>query len=113
MLALAPPLSEEVEGLRIRLTDKWPNQDAFARVTSLSRGVISAEQGSVDVFDPPGNLAGVRTMFDALHHFDPEDARRIFAVAAEARAPIAVSSITSQLCAGIPSMRSALENTSG
>lgn len=90
MLALAPPLSEEVEGLRIRLTDKWPNRDAFARVTSLSQGVISAEPGSVDVFDPPANLAGVRTMFDALHHFDPEDARRIFAVAAEARAPIAV-----------------------
>jgi len=43
----------------------------------------------VDVLAVPGELAGMRTMFDALHHFRAEDVRKILEDAARAGVPIA------------------------
>ena len=58
--------------------------------TVLVTAYRTDEADSIDVFDPPDDVRGLFTMFDALHHFDPEDARRIFARAAASKVPIAV-----------------------
>ena len=66
--------------LQITLTDLYPNttaiEDAEARGLRYERSPINATEVS-------GALSGVRTIFTGLHHFAPQDARRIIGSAVE------------------------------
>ena len=81
-------------GVRIgfTLTDKYPNLEAFTRLAALHPDLrfISAP---VDATALPPNLPGMRTLFNAFHHFAPTQARAMLADAAEARQPIAIFEI--------------------
>ena len=57
------------------------------RLASLSNGRIRGASEPVDVFSPSSPHEGgdgIRTLFDALHHFEPREARRILEGAARA-----------------------------
>jgi hypothetical protein len=86
-------LADEVAKARggpveVRLTDLYPDATAFARVERETGGVVRGVTEPVDARHVPRSLAGVRTMFDTLHHMRPDDARAIFEDAARSGAPI-------------------------
>src|SRR5262245_19620316 len=80
---------------RVRLTDKYPNTAALARIAEEVPGV-RFEAGSVSALDVPARLTGFRTMFTAFHHFRPADARGILASALRDREGIAIFEATSR-----------------
>ena len=82
------------DGVRVRLTDRFPNVDAMARTAALTGGVVSYRTEPVDAANVPETLTGVRTMFSAFHHFAPDAARAVLADAARARTTIAVFEAT-------------------
>ncbi len=69
-------LKKKVPGLRIWMTDLYPNISAFefAKRKADNFEFISTP---IDARDVPANLKGLRTQFLSLHHFRPEDAKRI------------------------------------
>jgi len=78
----------------VRLTDRYPNHAAFARLRDVSGGIIDGEPEPVDATAVPARLSGFRTLFTALHHFPPDTARAIFADAVRSRRGIAVFELT-------------------
>lgn len=89
--ALLPRLSETVGWpVNAVLTDLYPNVPAFRRARSGSGGRIGHRAAPVNAMECPAGLEGFRTMFTALHHFRPAEARRILADAAAKDVPIAV-----------------------
>lgn len=75
--------------INIRLTDKYPNQQAFERAHAASP-TISFESRSVDAAQVPSDLPGFRTIFSAFHHFEPPQAHNVLADAFHRRQGIAV-----------------------
>ncbi len=73
-------------GARVVLTDKFPNAQAAKR--ARAEGVDYLER-SVDALQVPADLRGMRTLFNALHHFRPEEARAVLADAQARSVPIA------------------------
>lgn len=80
--------------LHVRLTDRYPNHAAYARLRGASGGVIDGEPEPVSADALPARLDGFRTLFTALHHFRPADARAILADAVRARRGIAAFEVT-------------------
>lgn len=78
-----------VAALRVQLTDSYPNRAAFARLREESGGAIDGDADPVDATAVPDRLSGFLTMFTALHHFRPADARRIIEGAVRRRRGIA------------------------
>ena len=74
------------------LTDKYPNLSAFSAIAREHPG-ISGHPTPVDATDVPRQLTGFRTMFNAFHHFKPNDARAVLRSAVDARQPIGVFEI--------------------
>jgi hypothetical protein len=74
----------------VTLTDLYPNVAAFQHREREGEGRVQACYQSVDAFNVPVELAGLRTLFTSLHHFDPEQVRLILADAARKRQPIAI-----------------------
>ncbi len=89
-LSLLDPLMAQVQDLDVLLTDLYPNRRAFERMARDSGGRVRFLDSPVDVFAPPEGLGGVCTLFDALHHFPPEQAFRLLEAAQLQRRPIAV-----------------------
>ena len=75
------------------VTDKYPNVSAFRRLSALHPAGIAYLAGSVDATNVPRDLLGLRTMFNAFHHFAPEHARAVLQCAVDARQPIAIFEI--------------------
>lgn len=75
----------------VTLTDLFPHPATIARVAAEGGGRIVFHDAPVDARDVPAALAGVRTLFDGLHHFAPDDARAILADAARKGVPIVVA----------------------
>ena len=69
------------------LTDLYPNLSAFDEAVASGQGKVTAVRESVDATDVPPSLDGVRTVFNAFHHFRPALARRIVEDAARKRQP--------------------------
>lgn len=69
--------------VRVCLTDKYPNRDAFeevraqCRLQSATRSQLDFVSASVDVTQVPRDLNGFRTIFSSFHHFGPIDAGKI------------------------------------
>jgi hypothetical protein len=59
-------------------------------VAARSQGSVAVHPESVDATHIPDLLVGCRTLFNALHHFRPDDARKILQSAVDARQPIAI-----------------------
>ncbi|MBS1826900.1 MAG: hypothetical protein JST93_16400 [Acidobacteria bacterium] len=76
------------------LTDKFPNPQAYALVTAATGGLIQGHPTSIDATDVPKGLIGVRTIFNAFHHFNSVQARAILKDAYASRQPIAIFEIT-------------------
>lgn len=79
---------EGKQNARVILTDMYPNLGAFARAEEEMPGAVSSRTQPTDACGVPSDLAGVRTIFNALHHLPPEVARAVFADAVEKRDPI-------------------------
>ena len=80
-------LAEQGVDVDAVLTDLYPNRGAFAVAVGRGGGRVSAVDHSVDATDVPDDLDGVRTLFNAFHHFRPELAKKIVADAAKKRQP--------------------------
>jgi len=75
---------------RIVLSDLYPDTAAFREIANDSGGMIEFRTAPLDATAVPAELEGLRTVFNAFHHFPPDDARRVLAAAAGAGRPIAV-----------------------
>ena len=74
----------------VRLTDKYPNQEAFAAAQTKSSGRITFDPRSISATEVPPDLNGLRTMFSTFHHFPPSQASKILANAVDQNRGIAI-----------------------
>jgi hypothetical protein len=88
-LAMHAMLRERGRSVRLTLTERYPNAAAIARVKALGDANVTYHETSVNAFEPPAELRGIRTMYGALHHFRPDEVRRLIAGAVADRSPIA------------------------
>jgi hypothetical protein len=72
------------------LTDKFPNIEAYQHLKNKTNGKINFDTRSVDAASVPADLKGVRTMFSAIHHFQPAQVRSILQDSVDNRASIAI-----------------------
>jgi hypothetical protein len=79
--------------VQFTLTDRYPNLTAFRRLAALHPSGIAYVADSVDAAKVPRDLLGLRTMFNAFHHFAPAAARAVLQCAVEAGQPIAIFEI--------------------
>jgi hypothetical protein len=80
--------------IKVWLTDKYPNLEAFQNVSASSDHHITYYSESVDAMNVPHTLKGLRTMFTSFHHFSPEDARAILQNAVDAGESVGIFEIT-------------------
>ncbi len=85
---LLPTLRQSHPAAEVVLTDRHPTP-----VEDLPEGA-RYEPGPVDASLVPEAFSGVRTLFEGLHHFRPEQARALLADAAARGTPIAVFELT-------------------
>jgi hypothetical protein len=76
---LLPRLDSADAGVQVRLTDRYPNRDAFERANERTGGRLAFYGEPVDATVLPAGLTGFRTLFTAFHHFPPDAARAILA----------------------------------
>lgn len=91
VLGLQPALAGTGLPVRFTLTDRYPNLPAFedARRT-LGGDAIAFVAEPVDARAVPERLRGFRTLFNAFHHFAPDDALEVLRDAARAGQPVGV-----------------------
>jgi hypothetical protein len=75
------------------LTDKFPNAGALSRLAALDPTRIRFRSDSIDAASAPRDLVGIRTMFNAFHHFAPAEARAVLQDAVRSRQPICIFDI--------------------
>jgi hypothetical protein len=80
---------------RALLSDLLPNRTAQERWKHADSHIRYLDE-PVDATAVPAHLGGVRTIFDALHHFHPADARRILADARRAGVPVGAFDVASR-----------------
>lgn len=90
--------------LEVVLTDLFPNRSAQA-FAEEARGIVARVIPTpVDARAVPAELSGIRTLFDAFHHFREGDARAILADAARSRSPLLIVEATERSFAGVLSL---------
>ena len=80
----------ETGPVEIELSDRYPNVEAFERLRAASGGRVRFRTESIDAANVPADLSGVRTIFNAFHHFPPSAARAILADAVRKRRAIVI-----------------------
>jgi hypothetical protein len=88
--------------LEVVLTDLYPNPHAEAQRSE--HVTVRAEPSAVDARAVPAELSGIRTLFDAFHHFEEPAARKILADAASSRAPLLIVEGTERSWPGVLSL---------
>jgi hypothetical protein len=88
-LTLQPELTKSGPA-EVVLSDLYPNGQALLAAHDRSGGRLAVHPTAVDATNVPRDLPGVRTMFNAFHHFPPETARLILADAVTKRRAIAI-----------------------
>ena len=96
MPAIVEAMREDGFELTATLTDRYPSADVLDHVAAESSGRITRLDAPIDATNVPRDLHGFRTLFSALHHFRPDDVRRILADAVEAQQPIAAFEVVSR-----------------
>jgi hypothetical protein len=81
------------EPLEIVFSDKFPNIARLEAITAMHERCDFVRE-SVDVLHVRPEHVGFRTMFTALHHFRPDEVRKILHDAVTCRAPIALFEFT-------------------
>ncbi|HEX2935583.1 MAG TPA: hypothetical protein VHO72_09545 [Bacteroidales bacterium] len=76
--------------IRIILTDKYPNTNAYAFLKAKTKGAISFIDVPVDAADVPFTLKGFRTIFSGFHHFDKSTAKAVLKNAVDAKSGIGI-----------------------
>ncbi|WP_136666911.1 hypothetical protein [Flavobacterium sp. H122] len=89
LLWLNSEIKKNIPGLKIVLTDFYPNIPAF-RQTKMQSDNFEFYEQPVDARKVPPELKGLRTQFLSLHHFEPDDAKLILQNAVDSNTPIAV-----------------------
>jgi hypothetical protein len=90
ILSLYEVLLPDHDQIQFTLTDKYPNIDAFQRLSSQYPSGIRYVADPVDATNVPKDLAGLRIMFNAFHHFPPESACLVLENAVQAQQPIGI-----------------------
>jgi hypothetical protein len=93
VLAIYDALAADEIRVQFTLTDKFPNITAFQCLSSKYPSGIRYTADPVDATNVPKNLVGLRTMFNAFHHFTPRLARLVLESAVQARQPIGIFEI--------------------
>ncbi len=88
------PAVRQADSLKVLLTDKFPNVEAFRRAAALSDGAIEFTVESVDATNVPEEMLGFRTLFSSFHHFRSEQARAILSDAVRKNRGIGVFEAT-------------------
>ena len=86
---LLPVLQQVYPDLEVMLTDRYPNLAAWQTLQHSFPQAVQAWTDPVDAAAVPPTLPGFRTIFAALHHFPPAQARAILADAVRQRQGIA------------------------
>lgn len=76
------------------LTDLYPNAKTLAAVAARSSGRVEVYGAPMDATKVPASLPGCRTLFNALHHFRPTDARGILQSAVDDGQPVATFDVS-------------------
>jgi len=76
--------------VEVQLSDRFPNVAAFLALQARSQGRLGFREKPIDAADVPGELPGVRTLFNCFHHFPPDVAAEILNDAVRKRRPIAI-----------------------
>lgn len=93
---LADELAKRGRTVSITLTDLYPNLHSLGYAAAQGSGALTVRETPVDAGAVPEDLPGVRTIWNAFHHFPPELARRVLADAVASRQPIAVFEVVSR-----------------
>lgn len=96
---LLPALRDEAPHVRLTLTDLRPNLDAARRLEA--EHPLTYRRDSVSALAPPPDGHGVRTIFTGLHHFGPDEVRRILRQAQDDRVGFAAFEATRRSPAGL------------
>ncbi len=86
---LLPVLQQAYPDLQVTLTDKYPNLAAWHSLQHSFPQAVRVCPDPVDALAVPPTLAGFRTVFAALHHFPPAQARALLADAVHQRQGVA------------------------
>jgi hypothetical protein len=89
-VSLIPDLLKVRQNIAVQLTDFYPNKKAARLLTNQFPNAVTYHNTSVDARAVPPHLEGLRTQFLSLHHFRPEDVRKIFSNAVGAKTPILI-----------------------
>ena len=89
LLHVNDALKKTVPTIEILMSDYYPNIPAFERTHNLASN-INYISTSVDARNVPNELKGLRTQFLSLHHFKPDDARKILQNSVDAKQCIAI-----------------------
>jgi hypothetical protein len=93
MSSLVQALAAQGVRPQVTLTDRFTNTQAFQRVAATSNGQISFSNEPVDARAVPPDMGGLRTMFNAFHHFRPFDAMAVLRDSVQAGQPIGIFEI--------------------
>lgn len=94
VLAVYRELAKNGIGIRITLTDKYPNLNAFAYLEKVSGGDICFVRDPVDAVSVPPTLGGLRMLCAAAHHFPPETLTAILRDAVEHGHPVVIFDVS-------------------
>ena len=81
-------LSRSYPDVNVLLTDWYPKSDWVNPMGDTSS--LSYHRQSVDAKNVPESLGDCRTLFEAFHHFSPQEAEGILADAVRSQKPIAI-----------------------
>lgn len=76
--------------ITITLTDKFPNVKAYSFLAEKTGHGINYSPDSIDAANVPKDMEGFRTMFSAVHHFQPEQVKRVLKDAVDNRMAIGI-----------------------
>jgi len=103
-LRLRDHLAREGLDVELVLTDRYPNRSAFLHAVAGNGARVGARLEPIDARCVPTDLPGLRTMFNALHHFEPAEVGAILGDAVTAGRPIVVLELSDRSLVGLLSM---------
>ncbi len=89
LLWIVSELQKSYPSLKIVMTDLYPNISAFKYTKEQGENFTYLDY-PVDARDIPNELKGLRTQFLSLHHFKPEDVKKILQNAIDSKSSIAL-----------------------
>jgi hypothetical protein len=88
--SLYSDLKKNSRDTTILLSDKFPNQRAFEFIKHKTDGLVNFISYPVDATDVPREIKGFRTMFSAIHHFEPDTVGKILKCAIDNNSGIGI-----------------------